>query len=198
MRFYRIILLVAFGWTFIAQAPKAVYIYVKCGAETKSIIWTNHGDICGTTNTGGVPIDKTFSAPAGTTDWELHNVTIKPFPYPTTKETQTSGYPISSVPTTYALYYDANLDTLYVAYDINGPAHPIFCASPPIFNPVTEIYACSDPNPTEPIEYGSITINFTDQIPTLTEWGLIIFGVLLVGVMTWAALRRKRGATIGI
>jgi hypothetical protein len=29
-------------------------------------------------------------------------------------------------------------------------------------------------------------------IPTLTEWGLIIFGVLLLGFMTWVFLRRKK------
>jgi hypothetical protein len=30
------------------------------------------------------------------------------------------------------------------------------------------------------------------QIPTLTEWGLIIFGILLLGFITWVFLRRKR------
>jgi subtilisin family serine protease len=29
-------------------------------------------------------------------------------------------------------------------------------------------------------------------IPTLTEWGLIIFGVVLVGLITWVFLRRRR------
>ncbi len=29
-------------------------------------------------------------------------------------------------------------------------------------------------------------------IPTLTEWGLIIFGVVLIGFITWAFLRRKK------
>ncbi len=35
-------------------------------------------------------------------------------------------------------------------------------------------------------------------IPTLTEWGLIIFAVLLVGFMTWVVVRRRRRVTIGI
>jgi LPXTG-motif cell wall-anchored protein len=30
------------------------------------------------------------------------------------------------------------------------------------------------------------------QIPTLTEWGLIIFGVVLLGFITWVFLRRRR------
>jgi LPXTG-motif cell wall-anchored protein len=29
-------------------------------------------------------------------------------------------------------------------------------------------------------------------IPTLTEWGLIIFGVVLLGFITWVFLRRRR------
>jgi hypothetical protein len=39
-----------------------------------------------------------------------------------------------------------------------------------------------------PPEYG--------QIPTLTEWGMIIFGVLLFGWMAWVIVRRRRKATI--
>lgn len=38
----------------------------------------------------------------------------------------------------------------------------------------------------------------TGAIPTLTEWGLIIFAVLLVGFMTWVVVRRRRRVTIGI
>ncbi|MCX6830385.1 MAG: IPTL-CTERM sorting domain-containing protein [candidate division Zixibacteria bacterium] len=33
-------------------------------------------------------------------------------------------------------------------------------------------------------------------IPTLTEWGLIIFSVLLLGWMAWAVVRRRRGVTV--
>jgi hypothetical protein len=35
-------------------------------------------------------------------------------------------------------------------------------------------------------------------IPTLTEWGMIIFGVLLFGWMAWMIVRRRRRVTIGI
>jgi len=36
------------------------------------------------------------------------------------------------------------------------------------------------------------------EIPTLTEWGLIIFSVLLVGWMTWMLIRRRQSVKIGI
>ncbi len=35
-----------------------------------------------------------------------------------------------------------------------------------------------------------------DTIPTLGEWGLIIFSVLLVGWMAWVIVRRRRPADI--
>jgi cbb3-type cytochrome oxidase subunit 3 len=35
---------------------------------------------------------------------------------------------------------------------------------------------------------------FEATIPTLTEWGLIIFGVLLLGFITWVFLRRRKAA----
>ena len=38
----------------------------------------------------------------------------------------------------------------------------------------------------------------SSQIPTLTEWGLIIFGVLLIGFMTWIVLKRRKTATPGV
>ena len=31
-------------------------------------------------------------------------------------------------------------------------------------------------------------------IPTLTEWGLIIFGVVLIGFITWVFLKRRKAA----
>jgi LPXTG-motif cell wall-anchored protein len=31
-------------------------------------------------------------------------------------------------------------------------------------------------------------------IPTLTEWGMIIFGLVLVGFITWVFLRRRKAA----
>jgi hypothetical protein len=33
-------------------------------------------------------------------------------------------------------------------------------------------------------------------IPTLTEWGLIIFGVVLLGFITWVFLRRRKGVAV--
>ncbi len=38
----------------------------------------------------------------------------------------------------------------------------------------------------------------TESIPTLTEWGLIIFAVLLAGWMAWMVLRRRRRPAIHI
>ena len=35
-------------------------------------------------------------------------------------------------------------------------------------------------------------------IPTLTEWGLIIFGVVLVGFITWVFLRRRKVIGVGV
>ena len=35
-----------------------------------------------------------------------------------------------------------------------------------------------------------------ETIPTLGEWGLIIFSVLLVGWMAWVIVRRRRPADI--
>ena len=35
-----------------------------------------------------------------------------------------------------------------------------------------------------------------EQIPTLTEWGLIIFGVVLIGFITYVFLRRRRKAVV--
>jgi hypothetical protein len=36
------------------------------------------------------------------------------------------------------------------------------------------------------------------QIPTLTEWGLIIFGVVLLGFITWVFLKRRRPAVVSL
>lgn len=35
------------------------------------------------------------------------------------------------------------------------------------------------------------------QIPTLTEWGLIIFGVVLLGFITWVFFRRRKAVSVG-
>jgi hypothetical protein len=34
-------------------------------------------------------------------------------------------------------------------------------------------------------------------IPTLTEWGLIIFGLVLLGFVTWAFLKRRKVVDVG-
>lgn len=36
------------------------------------------------------------------------------------------------------------------------------------------------------------------SIPTLTEWGLIIFGVVLLGFITWVFLRRRKAISLGV
>ncbi|MEW5925530.1 MAG: IPTL-CTERM sorting domain-containing protein, partial [Candidatus Zixiibacteriota bacterium] len=47
---------------------------------------------------------------------------------------------------------------------------------------------------------GAISRNYpgTGEIPTLTEWGLIIFTLLLLGWMTWMIIRRRQSVRIGI
>jgi len=42
------------------------------------------------------------------------------------------------------------------------------------------------------------TVVQEEQIPTLTEWGLIIFCVLLFGFMTWMVVRKRKGVTFGV
>jgi hypothetical protein len=51
----------------------------------------------------------------------------------------------------------------------------------------------------DPIEGTSIDLAFVitgptgpPPIPTLTEWGMIIFGVMLLGFITWVFLRRRK------
>jgi len=46
--------------------------------------------------------------------------------------------------------------------------------------------------------HGVISVSGTCRIPTLTEWGMIIFCVLLFGWMTWVVVRRRRRVTVGI
>jgi len=35
------------------------------------------------------------------------------------------------------------------------------------------------------------------DIPTLTEWGLVIFGIVLLGFITWVFLRRRKAVSVG-
>jgi len=45
---------------------------------------------------------------------------------------------------------------------------------------------------------GPLNQTFGETIPTLTEWGLIFFAVLLMGCMTWVVVRRRKRATVSI
>ena len=47
-------------------------------------------------------------------------------------------------------------------------------------------------------QYLDFIIDISDEIPTLTEWGIIIFCVLLFGWMAWVIVRRRRRVTIGV
>jgi hypothetical protein len=40
--------------------------------------------------------------------------------------------------------------------------------------------------------YDNFCLTRTTAIPTLTEWGLIIFGVVLIGFITWVFLKRRK------
>ena len=57
-------------------------------------------------------------------------------------------------------------------------------------------------NPAEEIGLDNICLRDDvcpqSQIPTLTEWGMIIFGILLIGFMTWVLVKRRKTATINI
>ena len=37
-----------------------------------------------------------------------------------------------------------------------------------------------------------------DEVPTLTEWGMIIFTLLLFGYMAWVIMRRRQRVKVGI
>jgi hypothetical protein len=62
--------------------------------------------------------------------------------------------------------------------------------------PTSLAYSTSDSG----ISFVGVTafVSGVNPIPTLSEWGLIIFAVLLVGFMTWVVIRRRRRVTIGI
>jgi len=56
-------------------------------------------------------------------------------------------------------------------------------------------------NPAEEVGLDNICLRDDECpgiIPTLTEWGLIIFGALLLGWMAYVVVRRRRGVTVGI
>ncbi len=42
------------------------------------------------------------------------------------------------------------------------------------------------------------TVVACPQIPTLSEWGLIIFGVVLLGFITWVFLRRRKTSAVSL
>ena len=41
-------------------------------------------------------------------------------------------------------------------------------------------------------------VDYSSDIPTLSEWGLIIFGVVLLGFITWVFLRRRKAAAVSL
>jgi hypothetical protein len=53
-------------------------------------------------------------------------------------------------------------------------------------------------SPYEPLRVVYKTTIPETPIPTLTEWGLLIFGLLLAGFMSWIALRRRKSAVVQI
>ncbi len=61
----------------------------------------------------------------------------------------------------------------------------------------------TSPTPGQGMHVANLTsanhdVNPSEIIPTLTEWGMIIFCVLVLGFMTWGIVRRKRTVEVGI
>ena len=54
------------------------------------------------------------------------------------------------------------------------------------------------PTPYQEPEIDAVKGVVPPRIPTLTEWGMIIFCVLLFGWMAWVVVRRRRRVTVGI
>ncbi len=44
----------------------------------------------------------------------------------------------------------------------------------------------------------NLTLTDSSEIPTLSEWALIVFGVLLLGLMTYFVLRRRQTPAVGV
>jgi hypothetical protein len=84
---------------------------------------------------------------------------------------------------------------------VTGQLIPANTWVPNSFNLLTEL---SNPGTIDKIRVGGSGWNFEARadnvqilcaggaIPTLTEWGMIIFGVLLLGFITWVFLRRRK------
>jgi hypothetical protein len=109
--------------------------------------------------------------------------------------TGVSIYDLTAVPVQYNSYFDSTQPALYVGYDVRGAGHPTFCAHPLLFFTDTETFVCHDLYPpTYPVLGGSMTVSLEEEyiIPTLSEWALIIFVVLLAGWMTVVVVRRWR------
>ena len=69
--------------------------------------------------------------------------------------------------------------------------------APPKFARQYSIIAASSLND-EYCEFVYFVLGPGEPIPTLTEWGMIIFCVLLFGWMAWVIVRRRRRATIRV
>jgi hypothetical protein len=44
----------------------------------------------------------------------------------------------------------------------------------------------------------SFSVIYSVPVPTLTEWGLIIFGVVLLGFISWVFLKRRKAASVRV
>ena len=47
-------------------------------------------------------------------------------------------------------------------------------------------------------QYYQNSVVVVSVIPTLSEWGMIIFCVLLLGFMAWVIVRKRRSMEVGI
>jgi len=106
-----------------------------------------------------------------------------------------------------------NTNELYFRYEFSNPMiPPLLSDGPLIIEAVIDsippvgatyhlvggplrLFAEGDTTQTTVVELVSANVMFFEAtIPTLTEWGLIIFGVLLLGFITWVFLRRRKAA----
>lgn len=94
---------------------------------------------------------------------------------------------ISLVPT--GVFAEGDYDT--TAFDVTILGDTIFAT---IDHHYPLVYAGSiDSLEVEAVMHGKAT-----EIPTLTEWGLIIFGVVLLGFITWVFLKRRKAIGVRI
>ena len=102
-------------------------------------------------------------------------------------------YDSADVFTTSTLEVEA--DTSYTVFP---PSFPITYIEYPDSDPITGefIFQWSDPESIG--DMGITDLGPCGDIPTLTEWGLMIFCALRFGWMAWVIVRRRRRVTVGI